>query len=197
MSAAPQTNSEWLTASDLRIARFAALAAAIHVLEAGIPSPVPGVKLGLANIVTLIVLLRHGWRPAVAVTLLRIALSSIVLGTLFSPTFWLSLAGGLAALICLYPLWLWRGLAPNSGPGPVGLSLIAACAHIQAQFWLAWAWFVPHPGLFSLLPLLQAAAIISGTTIGLLTQRILQRMEQLQQLSVDSTLPDDSQRRDT
>lgn len=186
-----------LTAVDLRIARFAALAAAIHVLEAGIPSPVPGVKLGLANIVTLIVLFRHGWRPAVAVTLLRVALSSIVLGTLFSPTFWLSLAGALAALALLYPLWLWRRIVPAMGPGPVGLSLIAACAHIQAQFWLAWAWFVPHPGLFSLLPLLQGAAIVSGITIGLLTQKILHRMEQLEGHTSPPTLPTDGQRRDT
>lgn len=181
-----------LSSADLRIARFAALAAAIHVLEASIPSPVPGVKLGLANIVTLIVLLRHGWRAAIAVTLLRIALSAIVLGTLFTPTFWLSLAGGSSALICLLPAWLWQKRFPRSGPGPVGLSLLAACAHIQAQFWLAWAWFVPHPGLFALLPLLQGAAIISGVATGLLTARILNRMQE-----IERTLPADGQRRDT
>ena len=60
---------------DARLARFAALAAAVHVLEAGLPSPVPGIKPGLANIVTLIVLLRHGWRAAVVVTLLRVVLA--------------------------------------------------------------------------------------------------------------------------
>lgn len=164
---------------DRRIAGFAALAAAIHVLEAGLPSPLPGVKLGLANIITLIVLLRHGPRAAIAVTLLRIVLSGIVLGTLFAPTFWLSLSGGLAALGCLLIGFGWQHIHTASAPGPIGLSLLAACAHIQAQFWLAWAWFVPHPALFSLLPLLHGAAIASGVLTGWFAQRVLLRMQDL------------------
>lgn len=165
---------------DIQIARFAALAAAIHVLEAGIPSPLPGVKLGLANIVTLIVLWRHGWRAAVAVTLLRIVLSGIVLGTLFGPTFWLSFAGGCSALLALLVGDYWHRIAPRVGPGPLGLSVLASCAHIQAQFWLAWAWFVPHPGLFALLPILQGAAIVTGFATGVLATRILTRMRELE-----------------
>ena len=47
------------TREDRLIAGYAALAIVIHVLEAGFPSPVPGVKPGLANVVTLIVLLRR------------------------------------------------------------------------------------------------------------------------------------------
>lgn len=173
---------------DRRIAGFAALAAAIHVLEAGLPSPLPGVKLGLANIITLIVLLRHGAGAAIAVTLLRIVLSGIVLGTLFAPTFWLSLSGGLAALGCLLLGSGWQRLHPASAPGPIGLSLVAACAHIQAQFWLAYAWFVPHPALFTLLPLLHGVAIASGTLTGWFARRVLQRMDEL-----SATLPDSSQ----
>ncbi|MGB0956764.1 MAG: Gx transporter family protein, partial [Panacagrimonas sp.] len=49
---------------DRLIAAFAALAIAIHVLEATFPSPVPGVKPGLANVVTLIVLLRYSFGMA-------------------------------------------------------------------------------------------------------------------------------------
>ncbi len=177
-----------LPLQDIRIARFAALAAAIHVLEAGIPSPLPGVKLGLANIVTLIVLWRLGWRAAVAVTLLRIVLSGIVLGTLFAPTFWLSLAGGCAALIALLVGSGLHRAFPQTGPSPIGVSLLASCAHIQAQFWLAWAWFVPHPGLFALLPVLQGAALVSGFAIGVLATRILERMRKL-----EATLPPPAQ----
>lgn len=173
---------------DIQIARFAALAAAIHVLEAGIPTPLPGVKLGLANIVTLIVLWRHGWRAAMAVTLLRIVLSGIVLGTLFAPTFWLSLAGGSAALVALLLGGLLHRASPSLGPSPIGVSLLASCAHIQAQFWLAWVWFVPHPGLFALLPVLQGAAIVTGLATGLLATRILNRMREL-----EPTLPPTAQ----
>ena len=49
-----------VTAADRRIARYAAAAIALTVAEAGFPSPLPGVKPGLANIVVLIVLARHG-----------------------------------------------------------------------------------------------------------------------------------------
>src|SRR3989338_4054641 len=59
------------TAEDHHIARMAAVALGLTILENAIPSPLPGVKPGLANIVTLIVLARYGWRTAAWVTLLR------------------------------------------------------------------------------------------------------------------------------
>src|SRR3990167_9695280 len=52
------------TAEDHHIARMAAVALGLTVLENAIPSPLPGVKPGLANIVTLIVLARYGWGAA-------------------------------------------------------------------------------------------------------------------------------------
>ena len=57
---------------DRRIARYAAAAIALTVAEAAIPSPLPGVKPGLANIIVLIVLMRHGWKDAAWVSLLRV-----------------------------------------------------------------------------------------------------------------------------
>jgi hypothetical protein len=51
-----------VTADDRRIARLAALAIGLTLAEAAIPSPIPGVKPGLANIVILLVLLQYGWR---------------------------------------------------------------------------------------------------------------------------------------
>jgi heptaprenyl diphosphate synthase len=66
------------------------------VVEAAIPSPLPGVKPGLANIVTLVVLQRLGMRAAVWVSLLRVVAGSLILGTFLSPSFVLSLCGALA-----------------------------------------------------------------------------------------------------
>ena len=48
------------TPEDHHIARMAAVALGLTILENAIPSPLPGVKPGLANIVTLIVLARYG-----------------------------------------------------------------------------------------------------------------------------------------
>ena len=65
-----------VTADDRRIARYAAAAIALTLVEAALPSPLPGVKPGLANIVVLVVLARYGWRDAAWVSLLRVVAGS-------------------------------------------------------------------------------------------------------------------------
>ena len=64
-----------------------ALGVVLHLLEILIPLPSPWIKLGLANVMTLVTLIFFGLRDAVTVTLLRIMLGSIVGGTFLSPTF--------------------------------------------------------------------------------------------------------------
>jgi heptaprenyl diphosphate synthase len=68
------------TADDHRIAKLAAFAIGLHLLEAVIPSPLPGVKPGLANIVTLFVLYRFDFATVAWVSLLRVFASSLLLG---------------------------------------------------------------------------------------------------------------------
>lgn len=157
------------TADDHRIARYAAAAIALSVVEAAIPSPLPGVKPGLANIVTLIVLARHGWREAVWVTLLRVLAGSLVLGQFLAPGFFLSLAGSLASLSVL-------GAAmhlPSRWFGPVSQSLFAAFAHIIGQLVLARLWLVPHDGLFYLVPIFATAALVFGLATGLVATKLM------------------------
>jgi heptaprenyl diphosphate synthase len=64
-----------------------ALGVVLHRLEILIPLPSPWIKLGLANVMTLVTLIFFGLRDAVTVTLLRIMLGSIIGGTFLSPTF--------------------------------------------------------------------------------------------------------------
>ncbi|MFO7953428.1 Gx transporter family protein [Thioalkalivibrio sp.] len=156
-------------ARDRAIAALAAIAIGIQILEAAIPSPIPGIKPGLANIVTLITLLVLGWRAAVAVTLIRVVGSSLLLGTLLSPAFWLSLAGAVASLVLLAAL---RPFTPRH-VGPVGLAIAAAMGHITGQFLLAWALIIPHPKLPLVLPPLLLAALITGSLTGILTTQVL------------------------
>ncbi|SVB17686.1 uncharacterized protein METZ01_LOCUS170540, partial [marine metagenome] len=68
-----------------------ALGVVLHRLEVLIPLPSPWIKLGLANVMSLVTLIFFGLRDAVTVTLLRIMLGSIIGGTFLSPTFFLSL----------------------------------------------------------------------------------------------------------
>ena len=64
-----------------------ALGVVLHRLKILIPLPSPWIKLGLANVMTLVTLIFFGLRDAVTVTLLRKMLGSIIGGTFLSPTF--------------------------------------------------------------------------------------------------------------
>jgi heptaprenyl diphosphate synthase len=158
-----------ITADDHRIARYAAAAIALTVAEAAIPTPLPGVKPGLANIVVLIVLLRHGWRDAVWVSLLRVVAGSLVIGQFLAPGFFLALGGALASLAML-GLGM---LLPRRWFGAVSLSVLAAFAHIGGQILIARLWLIPHNGVFYLLPLFATAALAFGIINGLIAAHLL------------------------
>jgi heptaprenyl diphosphate synthase len=157
------------TPQDHRIARMAALALGLSVLEAAIPSPLPGVKPGLANIVTLIVLARYGWRAAAWVSLLRVLAGSLLLGNFLAPGFFLSLAGAACSLAVLAA----SQHLPQRWFGPVSHSILAAFAHIAGQLLLVFFWLIPHAGLAYLIPLFAAAALLFGTVNGLVAARFI------------------------
>ena len=159
-----------VTAADRRVARYAAAAIVLTIAEAAIPLPLPGVKPGLANIVTLIVLWRHGWREAAWVTLLRVLAGSLMVGQFLAPGFFLSLAG---ALLSLGVLALASRL-PRRFFGPVSHSVLAAFAHVAGQLLLVRLWLVPHDGVFHLVPVFAAAALLFGIINGLIAARLMQ-----------------------
>lgn len=160
-----------VTDEDHRTAKLAAMAIAIHMVEAVIPSPLPGVKPGLANIVTLFVLYEYGFATAAWVSLLRVFASSLLLGQFLSPTFVLSLSG---SLVSLAALWLSIRL-PKRYFGPVTLSILAAFGHIAGQLIMVRMWLIPHAGISYLFPIFAAAALLFGLTNGIITTRLLQQ----------------------
>lgn len=161
---------------DRLVAGYAALAIVIHVLEAGLPSPVPGVKPGLANVVTLIVLLRHSFRLALWVALLRVLVGSLLVGSFMAPGFWLSAAGACGSLAALALGSAWNAALPALRLSALGLSVLAALAHMGGQFAVAYGVFVPHAGLLRLLPLLLSAALVFGIATGAAAAAILHRL---------------------
>ena len=159
---------------DRLVAGFAALAIAIHILEAAFPSPLPGIKPGLANVVTLVVFVRHGLRAAAWVAALRVLVGSLLVGTFLSPTFLLSASGATAALavLALAGTLLWPGV------GPVGLSVLSALAHMSGQIAVAYWLFIPHPALLKLVPVLLTAALIFGVVSGIIAASVLRVLEE-------------------
>jgi len=157
------------TADDHRIARLAAAAIGLALVDAAIPLPLPGVKPGLANIVTLLVLYRYGFATAAWVSALRVVAGGLLLGHFLAPGFFLSLTGALFSLAALAP----ASQLPRRWFGPVTLSLVAAFAHIGGQLLLARLWLIPHDGLFLLAPVFFAAALFFGIINGLIVARLL------------------------
>jgi heptaprenyl diphosphate synthase len=161
------------TAEDHHIAKLTALAIGLHILEAVIPSPLPGVKPGIANIVTLFVLYEYGFATAAWVSLLRVFASSLLLGQFLSPTFVLSLSGAIFSLAALY---LAQHL-PKKIFSAITLSILAAFAHIAGQLIVVRLWLIPHTGVVYLIPIFAIAALLFGFINGLITANLIQKIK--------------------
>ncbi len=157
---------------DHRIANLAALAIGLHLIEAVVPSPLPGVKPGIANIVTLYVLYRFDFVTAAWVSLLRVFASSLLFGNFLSPTFALSLAGAVLSLCLLY----LASHLPKRYFGPLSLSVLAAFAHMAAQLLLVRYWLIPHAGIAYLIPIFMSASLLFGCINGLVVNTLLKKV---------------------
>lgn len=165
----PSTIELTATPLDRKVAALAAAAIGLTLAEAAIPLPIPGVKPGLANIVTLMVLYRYGWSMAAWVAVLRIVAGALALGQFLTPTFVMSLSGGLTSLLVL----ALASRLPRRWFGPVGLSLLGAFAHIGAQLGVVSLWLMPGASLLPLLPLFLSAAWLTGLANGLAAAHLL------------------------
>lgn len=129
-----------------------------------IPMPVPGMKLGFANVITVIVLYRRNFRDALLVSLLRIILNAFTFGSLFSLLY--SLAGSLLSLFIMTLIKRKTSLAP------VSVSAAGSICHNLGQFITA-GLLVGFPALIYYAPLLYFAGLISGILIGILCNCVL------------------------
>jgi len=150
------------------VAVLAAVGTVLHVVESFVPMPVPFLKLGLANVATVVALVVLSPRDMVLVLLTRVFAGSLLIGSLFSPSFLIALLSGLAAAGAM-----WGSLRLTGGLfSVVGLSLIGSVTHVLTQLWIVSALFARSPSLFVLLPLLLLTALVGGTVVGLVSARI-------------------------
>jgi len=149
------------------------LAVSLHVFEAALPSLGPWFKPGLANIATLLALAILGPSAAAMLAIWRVIVGSFLIGTLFTPTFIISLAGGVAAAIAM--LTAWR-LLP--GITLIGVSLIGALAHMTVQFVTVESLFIHQQALYYLLPPLLLLSVFTGWINGGLAAYIVSQLKE-------------------
>jgi heptaprenyl diphosphate synthase len=156
-----------------RLALFAAAATLLFLFERLLPNPLPFVRLGLANVVTLIVLFAHGFRAAAWVLLLRLLLGGFFAGTLLGPQFLLATAGSASSLVVM-------GIAAHFGSriwSPLGVSVLGATTHAVAQLVVVAALFAAGHGVFLLLPLFLGIALLTGASTGVVADIVLARLD--------------------
>ena len=155
------------------MALLTAIALTVFVIENQIPAPVPvpGVKLGLANIVTLITMKLLGKREAGAVLLVRVLMGSMFAGS--PSTLLFSAAGGLLAYLVMC---LTEGAFADSQLWIV--SALAGVAHNAGQL-AACVFVVKTPGVFAYAPVLAASGVATGVFTGLAAQYLLKALKKV------------------
>ncbi len=147
-----------------------ALALVLQLLEGIMPLPyiAPGVKLGLANIISLIALIYFGFKSALLVVVIRTFMAAFLSGRVYS--FFYSGAGALLSVLIMgLVYWKFRKYFSIQG-----ISILGAVAHNIAQISVA-SLLIDTVSVFSYLPILMVSGIITGYFIGL-TVNLLRRV---------------------
>ena len=145
-----------------------ALAMILSYVESQIPSPgIPGVKLGLANIVVIFALYKLGWKEAVGISLLRVLLVSLLFGHVAS--FFYSIAGAALSLVGMILLRKTEKLSC------VAVSVLGGVLHNLGQILVAVA--IMGRNVVYYLPVLIFSGTIAGVAIGAVSALLVHRVD--------------------
>jgi len=155
-----------------RIAFLSAIGIALYVIESLVPGPAPFLKIGLANVSSVLALMTLSASDVVLVVATRVVVGSLIVGTLFSPSFVIALGSGIAAAAAM-----WLARATGDTFSVVGISLVGSVTHVVTQLLLVMFLFVRDSSLLMLLPLLLLSAIAGGLIVGFISLKLLRVLE--------------------
>lgn len=147
-----------------------ALSVAIHYLESLIPDivPIPGFRMGLANVVGLFVLYYYGGLSYLFVLFLRVILVGAI-STGFGISFLMSLSGAvLSSAVSLLLYYLVK-------PSIYILSMASALAHTIGQL-VAYAIFFASPYIFTYVMILGPLSLATGLLLAFFVRLLVQRL---------------------
>ena len=154
----------------VHLAFVASVGLILFVFEGVVPRPLPWLKIGLGNVASLLALFMYGAGGAFAVTVIRVFLGSVLIGTFLSPGFLLSSGGGMAswaAMVLIHRGW-------PKGFSVVGVSIWGALAHNLTQLTLAHLLLVRSRGIWTLLPMFLLSGVATGFVTGVAAYWVLE-----------------------
>ena len=166
------------------LAVFLTFALVCSYIESLIPIPfgVPGMKLGLTNVVIILLLYLFGPFDAIVVSILRVLLIGFMFGNLYSLCY--SLAGGLLSFICMYLLYRFSKFKM------ITVSVVGGVMHNVGQLIVA-IFFFDTGYLIYYLPVLLISGVVTGALIGVIAQAVYSRVDKFlhKDNSVDIFIP--------
>lgn len=150
-----------------------ALALIFSYIETLIPIHfgIPGVKLGLANLIVVIALYKMGIKEAYTLSIVRVILAGFIFGNLFSILY--SLAGGLLSLTMMVVLKKTEKFSV------FGVSMAGGVFHNIGQLIMA-AIVLESLSIAYYFPILLVSGVVTGLLIGLVSNEMLKRLKKLQ-----------------
>ncbi|KYO64781.1 Gx transporter family protein [Thermovenabulum gondwanense] len=142
---------------------FVTFGITLHIVESSIPVPVPipGAKLGLANIMALIAILIFGTKEGLIVNVLRCIIGSTLYGSMSSLIY--SLSGAVVATLIMGIFYSYC----NSVFSPIGISVLGGIFHNVTQLTVAMI-ILKTGGLYVYLPHLLLTGLVTGIFTGIL-----------------------------
>lgn len=151
-----------------------ALSILLSILESFLPiigGHIPGMKLGLANSVTIMTLFLYGPKEAFSLSILRVILMGMLRTGIFSINFFFSCSG---ALFSISAMTIFK----NSTLSIVGVSIIGSIFHSVGQIVMA-ILFLKLPMLIYYLPWMILFSMVTGTIIGFFAKQMIERVEKI------------------
>lgn len=150
-------------------AMFLTLALVVSYIEVLIPIPIgiPGVKLGLANGVIMVLLFFTTWKRTLEISVIRVILAGFLFGNPMTIAY--SLAGGILSLIIMGILKKMNGFSP------VGISVAGGVAHNLGQLSVA-VILMENTKIYYYAPVLLVTGTIAGVIIGILSGLLVKKI---------------------
>lgn len=149
------------------LANFLAIAIVLNIIESAIPIiPVPGAKLGFANVITLIIIYVYSFKDGFALTILRVLLVGLLSGKLLGPIFYMSMSGAVFATLAM-------GIFKKSNYfGIIGVSVLGSIFHCIGQI-AAGIFVIGSIAVIAYLPIMLFLSIPAGVLTGVIAKRFL------------------------